>query len=173
MIYVVAILTGWLLAVLRTSAMPYLEVLGVTPDFTLIFASAFAILRRQDEALYVVPICGLLRDLAGSDPTGTSVVGFAPIVVLAAALRLRAMDSQFVPAIAVIAVGTLCHSLVMMAVLTVTGQQVAWIYGITRIMVPLVVVNSLFAAIIYIPVSWFRPPDRSPVLGPGRLTSPL
>jgi rod shape-determining protein MreD len=153
--------------------MPYLQVLGVTPDFVLIFAASFAVLRRQEESLWVVPVCGLFRDLATSDPVGTSVLGFAPLVLLAAALRLQAMDSQFVPAVAVIAAGTICHIAITIAVLVVSGQEIDLIHALMRVMLPLVVVNALFAAIIYLPLSWFRRPDRSPVLGTGRLTSPL
>jgi rod shape-determining protein MreD len=153
--------------------MPYLQVLGVTPDFVLIFAASFAVLRRQEESLWVVPLCGLFRDLATSDPIGTSVLGFAPLVLLAAALRLQAMDSQFVPAVAVIAAGTVCHTAITIGVLVVSGQEIDLIHALTRVILPLAVVNSLFAAIVYLPLSWFRRPDRSPVLGTGRLTSPL
>jgi rod shape-determining protein MreD len=153
--------------------MPYLHVLGVTPDLTLLFAAAFAVLRRQEEAFIVVPACGLFRDLATSDPLGTSVLGFAPLVLLAAVLRLRAMDSQFIPAVAVVAAGTIAHALVSMVVLALTGQQIALLHATSSILLPLAVVNSLFAAIIYLPMSWFRQPERSPVLGSGRLTSPL
>lgn len=173
MIFIAALATAWLLAVVQTSAMPYLHVLGVTPDFALIFAAAFAVLRRQEESLYVVPLCGLLRDLATSDPLGTSVLGFAPLVLLAAALRLRAMDSQFISAVAVVAAGTVLHAAVSIAVLGLTGHGIPVVYAATSIMLPLAVVNSLFAAVIYIPVSWFRRSERSPVLGTGRLTSPL
>jgi rod shape-determining protein MreD len=173
MTYIVALAVAWLLAVVHTSAMPYLQVLGVTPDFALIFAASFAVLRRQEESFYVVPLCGLFRDLATSDPLGTSVLGFAPLVLLAAALRFRAMDSQFIPAIAVVAAGTVCHSAISALVLGVTGQDIALVHAATRVVLPLAVVNSLFAAIIYLPVSWFRQPERSPVLGSGRITSPL
>jgi rod shape-determining protein MreD len=137
------------------------------------FAAAFAVLRRQEEALLVVPACGLFRDLGTSDPLGTSMLGFAPLVLLAAGIRLRAMDSQFIPAIAVVAAGTIAHGLISIGVLTLAGQNIAYLHGVLSIVLPLAVVNSLFAAIIYLPLSWFRQPERSPVLGSGRLTSPL
>ena len=63
----------------------------------LVFAACFAVLRKEEESLVVVPLAGLFRDLTTSDPIGTSVLGFAPIVLLAAAIRLRAMESQFIP----------------------------------------------------------------------------
>jgi rod shape-determining protein MreD len=173
MTYVVALAVAWLLAIIQASALPHLHVLGVTPDFVLIFAACFAVLRRQEEAMYVVPLAGLMRDFAMSDPIGTSVLGFAPIVLLAAGLRLRAMDSQFVPAVAVVAAGTICYIAISVTVLLITGQGVDPTHGIIRIVLPLAVVNSLFTPIIYMPMSWFRQPDRSPVLGSGRLTSPL
>ena len=48
--------------------MPYVEVLGVTPNLVLIFAASWAVVRGQDEAVVVVPLAGFIRDLLTSDP---------------------------------------------------------------------------------------------------------
>jgi rod shape-determining protein MreD len=171
--YAIALAVAWIFSVLQVSVMPYLHVLGVTPDFVLIFAGSFAVLRGRDEAFFVLPLAGLFRDLATSDPLGTSVLGFTPMVLLAAALRLRAMDSQFIPAVAVVAAGTICHAFISMVVLVATGQDIALMHAVVRVILPLAIVNALFATIVYLPVSWFRKTERSRMIGSGRLTSPL
>ncbi len=173
MIYVVALLVAGVLAILHVSAMQYVHVLGVTPDLLLIFAACFAVLRSQEESLFVVPMAGLLRDLTTSDPIGTSILGFAPIVLLAAAARLRAMDSQFIPAVGVTFCGSIAYTLISMIVLGVTGQEIEPWASIIRLALPLAVVNALFTPVVYMPVSWFKAPFRPRVLGPGRITSPL
>jgi len=164
MIYIFALAISWLFATAGTSALPYLHVLGVTPDFVLIFAACFAVLRSQDEALLVVPLAGLLRDLATSDPVGTSLLGFAPLVILATATHLRSMDSQFVPAVAVVATGTACHAAISILVLVLTGQNIAFGHALVQIVLPLTLVNSLFAAIVYLPMSWIPRAGRPRII---------
>jgi rod shape-determining protein MreD len=170
-IYLIALAVAGVLAIFHVSFMQYIEVLGVTPDLLLIFAACFAVLRSQDEALVVVPMCGFLRDLTTSDPIGTSILGFAPIVLLAAVAHLRAMDSQFIPAVAVTFLGSISYTLVSMLVLGFTGQEIEPWPAIFRLALPLAVVNALFTPAVYMPVSWFRAPFRPRVLGPGRIRS--
>jgi len=81
--YLAALAAAFLAAVLTTSLSPYVKVLGVAPDFVLIFAACWAMVRGQGEAMFVVPVAALLRDLTTSDPLGLSVLALAPIVFLA------------------------------------------------------------------------------------------
>ena len=173
MIYAAAFLVAALLAVLHVSTLQYVEVLGVTPDLLLIFAACFAVLRREEEALVVVPVAGLLRDLTTSDPLGMSMLGFAPIVLLAAAAKMRAMDSQFIPAVVVTFLGSLAYVVISMIVLAAAGQAIEARDSLTRVALPLAVVNALFSPMLYMPMSWFRTPVEPRVLGSRRITSPL
>ena len=91
--YAIAFAVALFLSILSVSAMPYVKVLGVTPDFVLIFAVCWAVIRGQDEALIVVPVAAVSRDLMTSDPLGTSLLAMIPIVIFAAAVRMRALDS--------------------------------------------------------------------------------
>jgi rod shape-determining protein MreD len=153
----VAFALAWFLAMLNVSAMPYIKVLGVTPDLVLIFAASWVIVRGQDEGLVVVPMAGLLHDLVGSDPVGTSVLAMAPIVLLAAAVRLQAMDTDFVPALGVVAAGSLLYGIIAMIVLAVTGEGAPFFYSMLRVIIPAAIVNALFTPIIYLPVHWLSP----------------
>ena len=171
--YVIAAVIAWLLAVVSVSAMPYIEVLGVTPDLVLIFAACWAVVREPDEAFVVVPIAAFTKDLMSSDPVGTSVIAFIPIVLLAAAVRIRALDSDFIPTIVVVATGTIAFEALHMMVLAVTGQHIETGYAVLHVAIPGAVVNALFCPVIYLPVRWFTPRRPSVLYGGGRLTSPL
>ncbi len=172
--YLFAFATAWFLAVIGASAMPYIKVLGVTPDLVLIFAACWAILREQSEAMVVVPVAGLLRDLTTSDPLGTSVLAMAPIVLLAAAVQMRSVDTQFLPTVIVVAAGSLLYGIISMLVLWLTGQEIGWGDGFFRVVLPAAVVNALFTPIVYLPVQWLSPRPKPGLLGRrGRLTSPL
>lgn len=169
--YIIAFIAAWSLTVLSVSAMPYVRILGVTPDLVLIFAASWAVIRGQDEAMVVVPIAGLLRDLATSDPLGMSVLGLAPIVLFTAAVQLRRVDTDFLPTVLVVAVGSVAFGIISMLVLTVTGQHVPWAAGVLRVVVPAAIVNALFTPFVYLPVHWLGSRSTTRVMGPGRISS--
>ena len=171
--YAVAALLAWFLAVANVSALSYIRVLGVTPDFVLIFAACWAVIRSHEEALVVVPICGLLRDLIGSDPTGTAMLGFAPIVMLAALAGTQVIESDFPPAIVVVAAGTLTFGVVQSAVLGATGDTIHPWQVILHVIIPATVVNALFTPIVYLPIRWLTPRRLLAMQGSRRLTAPL
>jgi rod shape-determining protein MreD len=171
--YIIGILGAAVMAVLNVSVMQYIEILGVTPNLVLIYAAVWAVVRGHEEAAVVVPIAGFLEDLTTSDPLGTSVLGLAPIVLLAAAIRLRAVDTEFVPTVFVVASGTLAYGIISMTVLTITGQTVIWDQALLRILLPACLVNSLFTPLVYLPVHAFSGQDRSRPIGTRRLISPL
>lgn len=170
--YVIAFAAALFLAVLAASAMPYVKVLGVTPDLLLIFAASWALVRGQGEALVVVPLVGLMRDLTTSDPVGTSVLALTPIVLLAAAMELRAVESDFLPVVAVVGTGSLAYGALSMAVLAATGQEMPWADALTRVVLPGALVNALFTPIVYLPVRWLSPEPPPGMAKLGR-TSPL
>ena len=166
--YVAVFAAVFFLAVLGVSAMPYVKVLGVTPDLVLIFAACWAMVRGQREALVVVPLAGLMRDLTTSDPLGTSVLALSPIVLLAAIRELQAIESGLVPALVVVGIGSLSYGLLSMTVLAATGQEMPWVDGLLWVVLPAAVVNALFAPVLYLPVRWLSPTSRPGAVGLGR-----
>lgn len=171
--YVLAFVAAGFLALVQVSLMPYVEVLGVAPDLVLIFAASWAVIRGQDEAVIVVPLAGFLRDSLTSDPLGTSALALAPVVLLAAAVRLRSVDTEFIPTALVVASGSLTYGIISMTVLALTGQTVAWNDALFRVLLPSCLVNAVFTPLIYMPVHLFSAPQESRIVGTRRLTSPL
>lgn len=171
--YVIGLVGAALLAILHVSVMQYVEVLGVTPDLVLIFAASWAVVRGQQEASIIVPLIGFLKDLVTSDPVGTSTLGLAPIVLLAAAARLRAIDTEFIPTVLVVASGSLTYGIISTTVLAITGQTVVWDQAVLRILLPACLVNALFTPLVYLPVHMFSGQARSGAIGTRRLISPL
>lgn len=165
--YIIALIAAFFAVVLASSAMPYLKILGVSPDLPLIFVACWAVIRGQKEAMVVVPLAGLTRDLLTSDPVGASVLALAPIVFLASVREMRIVESDFVMALGVVAVASLAFGILHMGVLTVTGDSVPWFTGLLRVTLPLMLVNPLFAVIVYPPMRWLSPTPRSTGVGVG------
>jgi rod shape-determining protein MreD len=171
--YVIAAVAAELLAIFHVSVMQYIEILGVTPDLVLIFVAVWAVVRGHDEAFVVGLLAGFVKDLATSDPLGTSVLALTPLVLLAAAMRIRAVDTEFLPSVAVVALGSLGYGIISMIVLAGTGQSVAWSDSILRVVLPGCLVNALFTPVVYLPVHMFSAQRRVGTIGTRRLTSSL
>lgn len=165
--YPIAFAGAFLAAVLAASVAPYVKVLGVSPDFVLIFAACWAMVRGQREAMFVVPLAGLLRDLTSSDPVGTSVLALSPIVFLALLRELRPVETDFLPALAVVAAASLAYSVISMTVLTAVGDSVPWGTALIRVALPSMLVNPLFAVLVYPPMRWLSPRPKVPAFGVG------
>ena len=165
--YLIATAGALFFAILAASAMPSVKVLGVTPDLVLIFVACWAVVRGQGEAMVVVPIAGILRDLTTSDPVGTSVLALSPIVLLAVARELRPVESEFLPALAVVAAASLAYAVVSMIVLTAVGDDVPWGTALLRVAVPSMLVNALFAVVVYPPMRWLSPRPKVESFGIG------
>lgn len=171
--YAVAAVLAWAFAVLDVSAMPYLHPLGVSPDLVLIFAVCWAIVRGHDEAMIVIPIAAVMQDLTTSDPVGTSLLGLAPIVPLAVAVRLREIESDFSPAVATVMGASVCYGVISMMVLGATGQEIAVFPALFRVVMPSIVINALVTPLIFLPTSWLSPRPPAWLRGSARLRSSI
>ena len=146
--------------------MPYWRILGVTPDVVLVFVVCWAVLRGQGEAMVAVPVAALLRDLVTSDPLGMSLLALAPIVPLASLLQFRMMETDFLPTLMVVVLGSLAFGLISMVVLAATGQEIPWLTALRVAVLPTLVVNALFTPLIYLPMRWLAALRRPARLGP-------
>ena len=165
--YLIAFAGSFFAAVLAASVAPYVKVLGVAPDLVLIFAACWAMIRGQGEAMVVVPMAGLLRDLTTSDPVGVSVLALSPIVLLAVIRELRPLESDFLPALAVVSVASLAYAVVSMTALMAVGDDVPWGTALLRVALPSMLVNPLFAVLVYPPMRWLSPRPKAESFGVG------
>jgi hypothetical protein len=94
--------------------------------------------------------------------------------LLAGLISLQtAIETKFLPSIAVVTAGTLAYGVLSAAVLAATGHSVPVVDALLRVLLPLMLVNALFTPILYLPVLWLGTPQRHGLQGAGRLTSPL
>ncbi len=169
--YLLASAALFLLAVLGASVLPELSHLGASPDLLLIFAACWTAIRGQDEALLVVPLAGLFRDVSGSDPIGTSVLGLLPIVLLWTLKERAAIEAKFLPALVLAGLGSILYSLVTMLVLATAGDGVPFFHGLLRVVLPSALVNLLFTPLLYLPMHWLNPAPTPGLPGFGRSAS--
>ncbi|HZP26575.1 MAG TPA: rod shape-determining protein MreD [Dehalococcoidia bacterium] len=166
--YFWAALSCFLLAVIYVSAMPQAKLFGAAPDLLLVFAVCWAMIRGQDEVLGVIVIAGFFRDFTTGEPVGTSVLALTPIALLATVRELRLVDNDFVPALAVAAVGSLLYQLIAGIVIWLTGEHIGWWTLIGHRLLAAMLVNVLVTPLLYLPLRWISGDLRSqaPRLGP-------
>ena len=80
-------------------------------------------------------------------------------MLLAAAVRLRSVDTEFIPTVLVVASGSLTYGIISMTVLALTGQTVAWTDAVFRVLLPVCLVNAVFTPLVYMPVHLFSAPQ--------------
>ena len=166
--YFVAFVSAYFAVVLAASVLPYIHVLGVSPDLVLILCACWAMVRGHREAMVVIPMAGLVRDLTTTDPVGASVLALLPIIPLTILIReVRPVESDFLPAVVVVAAASFAYAVISMTVLTVVGDDVPWLRGLVYIAVPSMLVNSLFAAFVYLPMRWLSPRPTRESFGVG------
>lgn len=165
--YLVAV-TGIFLAIAFAGGLsPYVRVLGVAPDAMLIFVACWAALRGEREAMLLVPAAGLLKDLATTDPVGTSILALSPIVFLLMLRELRPAESDFVPALLIVSAASLAYGLITMAVLAAAGDGVPFVPSLLRVVLPSMLVNPLFASVVYPLLKRLNPAPRRQHFGVG------
>ena len=138
----------------QVAAAPYFPLLGVTANPLLVLLMCWAMVRGPREAMILIPLAGIFKDLITSDPVGASVLALLPVVPLAAMRERWPTESEFVPTVAVVAAASLSYDVLYMMVLTAVGDGPPWLQSPLRVLLPAVLVNALITPIVYLPVRW-------------------
>ncbi len=149
----------------QVAAAPYFPLLGVTANPLLVLLMCWAMVRGPREAMILIPLAGIFKDLITSDPVGASVLALLPVVPLAAMREQWPTESEFVPTVAVVAAASLSYDVLYMMVLTAVGDGPPWLQSPLRVLLPAVLVNALITPIFYLPVRWATP--LSEMVRPG------
>ena len=136
------------LALLQTSAAPAFDLFGVGPKLLLVTLCCWAVVRREQEALILVPlrgsgsVCSRSRD--SRCPGGVRPGG------LFAALRSKlALRSEFAWALTAVVAATIAHFLVLAVSLEVEGATIDWRAASVDVLLPSVLANALLALPLY------------------------
>ncbi len=100
-------------AVLDLTVGSQLDLFGGRPAFAVAVVAVWAVLRRRDEALVLAPLTGLLLGLLGNEPLGASVIGLAPVVLIAGLRDPSAVEGRFAMTLIAAAAGAALYTLVV------------------------------------------------------------
>ncbi|MFQ5879054.1 MAG: rod shape-determining protein MreD [Dehalococcoidia bacterium] len=152
-------------ALLQVAAMPSFSPLGVTPNILLVFTACWVTVRGQPQAMILVPMAALFRDLLTAEAVGTSVIALAPLLLLAGIAGGRPTEARLMPTLLVVAAGTLAYHLLNGIITIALGQTVPWATALTQVWLPAVAVNAVLTPAFYLPL-WWAPLGERPRRGP-------
>lgn len=148
---------GWILAiivvaalVLQTIVAPFLSPFGLIPDFVLLLAVAYGLLKGPIFGASIGLAGGFIVDFAG----GVGVLGVNALAKMTTGLFCGLMektifkDNLLVPAIAAI-VTTLMHELIIYFVLSALGWQILFLHNFLRYTLPLTLYHAVLAPFVY------------------------
>ncbi len=138
-----------LVAILKSTLMPHLQIGGGAPDLMLMVVASWALMAPYPEAFAWAFVGGLVQDLLSGAPLGASTLGLLVVAYMAHLLQTQLYRSNVIIVLFVTLAGTLAFHLVMLVVLTLGGYQTNWLYNLTYVTVPTVVLNILLVVPVF------------------------
>ena len=150
--YLLLVPLAMTVALLQVAAAPYFPLMGATANPLLTLLMCWAMVRGPREAMVLIPLTALFKDLATNDPVGITVLALLPIVPLAAVRERHLTQSEFVPIVVVVAVASISYHLVYMVVLTSLGDDVPWAQAPLRVLLPAALLDAVLTPLFYLPL---------------------
>ena len=145
---------------LQTTVAPNVRILGANPDFVLIAVVAVALLRGAEVGAAFGFVAGGLVSIVLFEPAGISSLTLVVIGYLAGRFAETAdLSSDLVPLFAVF-VGSLIGETMYGLAQFLLGRQAPVYFLATRVVIPLVILNTLLATPVYLVVRWFMRGER-------------
>jgi rod shape-determining protein MreD len=137
------------LVLFQTTVAPHIRVLGVHPDLLLIVVTSWSLLRGAESGMLWALIAGVAMDIVSGAPFGMCTLPLL-IVSFATGLSQRGIFRfDLVIPILVIPVATLIYQCSMLAWLKAFGWPVSWGEGMSRIILPTMLLNTLLMPAVY------------------------
>ncbi len=138
-----------LVAILKSTLMPHLQVYGGAPDLMLMIVVSWALLTPYNEAFAWAFMGGLVQDLLSGAPLGASSLGLLIVAFMASLLQTQLYRSNILIILFVTLVGSVTFHAVMIVTLALSGYSVDWLYDFRYITLPTVGLNVILVLPIF------------------------
>ena len=146
--------------VLQTAIAPNVRILGANPDFVLIAVVSVALLRGAEIGAAFGFVAGGLVSIVLFEPAGITSLTLVVVGYLAGRFAETAdLSSDVAPVFAVFVASVVGEMLYALAQFLLGRQVPVW-YLTTRVVIPVVVLDTLLAAPVYLVARWFMRGER-------------
>jgi rod shape-determining protein MreD len=139
------------LALLQSTVMPKISVLGVHPDLLLMAVTSWSLLRGSEEGMLWALISGVALDLFSGAPFGIYSLALLLIGFAAGLGQRNMLRIDILAPILVIPLSTLVYVLTTMTLLSILGWDMEWGARLRTVLLPSILVNSLGMPFVYLP----------------------
>jgi len=139
---------------LQVAAAPYFPLMGATANPLMVLLMCWAMVRGPREAMVLIPLAAIFKDLMTDDPVGVTILALLPVVPLTAIRARHLTQSEFVPIVVVVTVASISYHLIYMVALTALGEDIPWAQSPSRVLLPGAVLDAVLTPLFYLPLRW-------------------
>jgi rod shape-determining protein MreD len=147
--YLTFVILG-VLALLQSTVLPRITVLGVHPDVMLMVVTAWSLLRGSEEGMLWALIGGLTLDLLSSAPFGVCTLPLLLVSFLCGLSQRGVFRFDLLIPILVIPAATLVYGSTILILLKLLGWPATWGESLQHIILPSMLVNTLCMPFVYV-----------------------
>ncbi|MBL7202215.1 MAG: rod shape-determining protein MreD [Anaerolineae bacterium] len=138
------------LAVLQSTVMPRIHILGVHPDLMLMVVTSWSLLRGSEEGMLWALIGGAIVDLFSAAPFGVCTLSLLIVSFLSGLGERHIFRFDLLIPILVIPVVSLVYGGLTLVLLRVLGWTAGWRDSLTQVLLPFSLVNTLLMPLVYL-----------------------
>ena len=141
-------------ALLQTTALPPLTILGIKPELMLLMVLAWSLLRGVEEGLVWAFVGGLILDLFSGGPLGASALALLIVSSLSSLVQGAVTRTSFLLPMGAALVGTLVYQGLVLLVVQLARGDVPWVDSLLRLILPSLAVNTLLMPVMFQVLVW-------------------
>ena len=139
-----------LTAMLQSTVMPRVMVLGVHPDLMLLVVVSWSLLRGAQEGMLWALLGGIAVDLFSGAPFGVYTLSLLVVSFLSSLAQRNVFRLDLLIPVFVIPLATLVQNVIALALLWALRWPVDWGAGFTHVIFPAVLVNTVGMPLVYL-----------------------
>lgn len=143
-------------ALIQTTFLARVSVLGARPNLMLLVVLIWAVVRGIDEGLAWAFIGGLILDLLSGGPLAGMALSLLAGAYLAGQSLGQGIGSRAARLVILTALGAMAYHLVLLIILDWSGHTVDWGFSLLRVAGPSVLLNAALAPFLLPLLTWLE-----------------
>ena len=143
-----------IVAILQTTLLPSLAIWSVFANLPLLVVVSWGLLRGPREGALWGFLAGLMVDLLSGAPFGAATVSLIAVGFLAGLGETTVFRARIALPMIVMFLATIVYELLFLLMMRISGQGVAWLDSIIRLVIPSAVLNAVLTPVVFLAMSW-------------------
>jgi rod shape-determining protein MreD len=134
--------------------MPNLAIWSVFANLPLLVVVSWGLLRGPKEGALWGFIAGSMVDLLSGAPFGAATVSLIAVGFLAGLGEATVFRARIALPMLVTFLATIVYELLFLLIVRISGQWVAWLDSVLRLVIPSALLNAVLTPIVFLAMSW-------------------